>query len=65
MVSEPYAEKFGVGTGDTVDLPAPAGTVRVRVAGVYTDYSNDRGTVTLDRAQFRGSGRSRAPRRSP
>ncbi|MBK9063397.1 MAG: FtsX-like permease family protein [Acidobacteria bacterium] len=53
MVSEPYAEKFGVKTGDSVDLPGPSGLVRVRVAGVYTDYSNDRGTVTLDRAHFR------------
>ncbi|HEY3351109.1 MAG TPA: ABC transporter permease [Thermoanaerobaculia bacterium] len=53
MVSEPYAEKFRVKTGDTVELPGPDGPVRVRVAGVYTDYSNDRGTVTLDRAHFR------------
>ncbi len=53
MVSEPYAEKFRVKAGDAVELPGPAGPVRVRVAGVYTDYSNDRGTVTLDRAHFR------------
>jgi putative ABC transport system permease protein len=52
MVSEPYAEKFGAKTGDTVELPGPGGPARVRVAGVYTDYSNDRGTVTLDRAHF-------------
>ena len=54
MVSEPYAEKFHVGAGDTVELPSPRGAVRVRVAGVYTDYSNDRGTITLDRARFQG-----------
>ncbi len=53
MISEPYAEKFRVSTGDTVELPGPEGPVRVRIAGVYTDYSNDRGTVTLDRAHFR------------
>lgn len=52
MVSEPFAEKFHVVTGDAVELPGPQGPVRVRVAGVYTDYSNDRGTVTLDRAHF-------------
>ena len=54
MVSEPYAEKFHVGAGDSVELPSPRGAVRVRVAGVYTDYSNDRGTITLDRARFQG-----------
>jgi putative ABC transport system permease protein len=53
MVSEPFSEKFGVRAGDAVELPGPRGAVRVRVAAVYTDYSSDRGTVTLDRAQFR------------
>ena len=52
MVSEPYAEKFRVRPGDAVDLPGAAGPVRVTVAAVYTDYSNDRGTVLLDRARF-------------
>jgi len=52
MVSEPFSEKFHVHAGDTVDLPGAAGPVRVRVAGVYTDYSNDRGTVALDRGKF-------------
>jgi len=52
MVSEPYAEKFGVTTGDTVEIPTARGPHRLRVAGVYTDYSNDRGTVTVDRALF-------------
>jgi putative ABC transport system permease protein len=52
MISEPYAEKFHVRTGDFVELPTDKGPVRVRVSGIYTDYSNDRGTVTLDRAHF-------------
>jgi putative ABC transport system permease protein len=53
LVSEPYAVKFGVRAGDVVDLPTDRGPFPVRVAGVYTDYSNDRGTVTIDRALFR------------
>jgi putative ABC transport system permease protein len=53
VVSEPYAVKFGVGAGDVVTLPALDGPVTLRVAGVYRDYSNDRGTVTLDRELFR------------
>ena len=52
MVSEPYAVKFQVKTGDEVEVPTDKGAVRLRVAGVYTDYSNDRGTITLDRARF-------------
>jgi len=53
VVSEPYAVKFGVRAGDVVTLPALVGPVALRVAGVYRDYSNDRGTVTIDRALFR------------
>ena len=53
VVSEPYAVKFGVKAGDTVTVPALEGPVALRVAGVYRDYSNDRGTVTMDRALFR------------
>jgi len=53
VVSEPYSVKFGVSAGDTVTLPALAGPAVLRVAGVYRDYSNDRGTVTIDRALFR------------
>lgn len=53
LVSEPFSVKFGVSPGDTVALPTPSGPVRVRVAGVYLDYSNDRGAVTVDRERFR------------
>ena len=52
MISEPFAEKFRVKAGEFVELPTDRGPVRMRVAGIYTDYSNDRGTVTLDRSHF-------------
>jgi putative ABC transport system permease protein len=45
--------KFNVRAGDLVTLPALDGPVAVRIAGVYRDYSNDRGTMTIDRALFR------------
>jgi putative ABC transport system permease protein len=49
MVSEPYARRFGVWRGGTVTIPTPQGSRVLRVAGVYRDYSNDRGTILLDR----------------
>jgi putative ABC transport system permease protein len=52
MVSEPYARRFGVARGDTVSIPTPQGERRLRVAGVYRDYSNDRGTVVIDRSLY-------------
>lgn len=49
LVSEPYARRFGAVRGGTVRLDTPRGPRTFGVAGVYRDYSNDRGTVTLDR----------------
>jgi len=53
FVSEPYAEKFRVSRGDLVEIPSDRGPVPLRVAAVYVDYSNDRGTITIDRNLFR------------
>jgi putative ABC transport system permease protein len=53
LVSEPYARRFGARTGAAVSIPTPEGPRSFRVAGVYRDYSNDRGTVVLDRELYR------------
>jgi putative ABC transport system permease protein len=52
LVSEPYARRFSAGQGSTVTLATPAGRRAFRVAGVYRDYSNDRGTVVMDRELY-------------
>ena len=52
FVSEPFARRFRVGRGSRVELPTPAGPRSFEIADVYPDYSNDRGTVVLDRPRF-------------
>ncbi len=52
VVSDNFARKFAVHAGDTVELPAPDGRVRLPVAAVVGDFSNERGTVFIDRATF-------------
>lgn len=52
LVSEPYARRFGVRAGGSVTLDTPRGPRTFPVAGVYRDYSNDRGTVILDRELY-------------
>jgi putative ABC transport system permease protein len=49
VVSESFALHFDKQVGDTVDLP---GTPPLPITGIYRDYSNDRGVVVMDRAQF-------------
>lgn len=52
LVSEPFARRFGAAEGAAVTVSTPAGPRAFRVAGVYRDYSNDRGTVVMDRALY-------------
>ena len=53
LVSEPWVRRRGAGVGDVVTLPTPAGPRRFPVAGVFRDYSSDRGVVALHRDAYR------------
>jgi putative ABC transport system permease protein len=52
LVSEAFAIKGRLHTGDTVSLETPHGIRPFRVAAVYYDYTTDRGVVAMDRATF-------------
>lgn len=51
-VSDNLYRKFHVGVGDSIELPAPDGVVKIPIAAVVRDFSSDRGSVFLDRATF-------------
>ncbi|BCS33222.1 permease [Luteitalea sp. TBR-22] len=50
VVSEPFANRYGVQAGETVTLATPHGPGQFLVTGVYFDYSADRGVVMMDTA---------------
>ncbi|MGA2715508.1 MAG: FtsX-like permease family protein [Bryobacteraceae bacterium] len=50
VVTEPFADKHHVHVGDVLHIPLGARTVALTVAGIYYDYSSDRGTVLVDRS---------------
>lgn len=52
LVSEPYARRFAAGTGSVIEIETPRGVRKFEVAGVYRDFSSDRGTVLLDRSLY-------------
>jgi putative ABC transport system permease protein len=52
LLSEPYARRYEVERDDIVSLRTPRGIRSFRIAGVYRDFSNDRGTVLFDRAHY-------------
>lgn len=51
-VSDNFHRLFGLGVGDSVEIAAPTGIVRIPIAVVFRDYTSDRGSVLIDRAYF-------------
>ncbi len=49
IVSEPFANKHGIGAGDLLELPLGERVARLRVLDVYFDYASERGYVMVDR----------------
>jgi putative ABC transport system permease protein len=52
VVSENFAQRFGVRAGDALSLPTRAGLNPFRVAAVVLDYTSDLGTILLDRSTY-------------
>ena len=48
IVSEPFANRFGIRTGDTVTLRIGPANVALTIAGIYYDYSSSQGLVIVD-----------------
>jgi putative ABC transport system permease protein len=52
IISDNLAQLRGLKIGDTVDLAAPYGTMRLPVVGVIADYTVQQGTIFIDRSVF-------------
>src|SRR5205085_6734824 len=52
LVSESFSIKFDKKLGDSVTLRTARGIETFPIAGVYRDYSNDRGVIFMDRALY-------------
>lgn len=51
-VTEVFANKFGLKTGDAFSLQTPSGEKTFKIAGVYYDYASDRGLILIHRGHF-------------
>lgn len=51
-VSESFARRHRLHDGDTLELAAPGGPQTFTIAGVYLDYTRDRGVILIDRANY-------------
>lgn len=53
ILSEPMARRAGLAVGESIELTAPVGSVRLPVLAVFRDYSSERGFVGLPRILYR------------
>ena len=53
LINESLTERLDRRRGDMIQFPTPAGIKEVRIAGVFADYGNERGTILLPQATFR------------
>jgi putative ABC transport system permease protein len=53
VISEPLAYRTQLKLGNTLTLPTDAGPHTFRIAGIYREYGNDRGTVLISLAVYR------------
>jgi putative ABC transport system permease protein len=52
LVSDNFALLRGYKLGDTVDIASPTGIVQLPIVGVVTDYSDQQGTILMDRSVY-------------
>src|SRR5262249_16142986 len=52
MVSDNLAKLQGLHVGEIVEIPAPNGLISLPIVGIIVDYSDQQGTILMDRSLF-------------
>jgi putative ABC transport system permease protein len=52
LVSESFTARHRVQRGGTVKVPTPTGERTLRIAGVHTDYGDDKGIILVERSHM-------------
>lgn len=52
IVSEPFARRYRLGSGDVLNIPTPEGQISLPIAGVFYDYARDQGIVFMSSQTF-------------
>lgn len=52
VISEPLARRYDSAVGKMISIPTPVGAHEFKVRAIYYDYSNDRGSVTMDHSTY-------------
>ena len=53
LASENFSLLRGFKLGDAVDIPTPTGMLRLPIVGIVADYSDQQGSILMDRSVYR------------
>jgi len=53
IISDNLAQRYKLKFGEILDIPTPSGLLRLPIAGILKDYSDQLGTIFIDRALYR------------
>ncbi|MDB6138351.1 MAG: hypothetical protein JWO94_1423, partial [Verrucomicrobiaceae bacterium] len=53
LINESLGERLQKYRGDALAVPVPSGVRQARIAGVFADYGNERGSILLPQERFR------------
>jgi putative ABC transport system permease protein len=53
IVSDSFSELRGVRFGETIEIPTPRGLLALPVVGIVRDYTNQQGSMLIDRAVYK------------
>ena len=56
IVSDNLAQLQRLTLGEMLEIPAPAGVIRLPIVGIVVDYSDQQGTILMDRTVFSATG---------
>ena len=52
IISESFYRRFNVSSGDEIPLNTPVGVARLRVAGIFYDYTSEHGVLMMSRGKY-------------
>ncbi|MES1256460.1 MAG: FtsX-like permease family protein, partial [Acidobacteriota bacterium] len=52
VVSDNFAQLQHLSLGEMLEIPAPEGVIRLPIVGIVVDYSDQQGTILMDRTVF-------------
>ena len=52
LASENFARMHGLKLGDVLEVSSPSGRIQLPIAGIVTDYSDQQGSILIDRSVF-------------